>query len=164
MNEANPIDVYKGLREAALNAVSQGMQKPPAEHKDVYGMVIDIPQGVGYATLVAMTDDSTSMYVSNGGGIIGAGQKYPEVAKASRSLLVRAQHCLSTFVTESNDNLPPAETVRFHLLTESKNLCLDMNEDQFWGKATITGKHFPMVMAVQQLINVIQTATKQTSK
>lgn len=164
MNEPNPIDVYKKLRDAALNAVSHGLPKPPAEHSDVYGMVIDIPQGGGYATLVAMCDTSTSMYVSNGGGIIGAGQKYPEVAKASQSLLTSAQHCMTNFLTESNSNLPPVGTVRFHLLTESKHLCLDMTEDQFWGKTTITGKQFPMVMSVQQLIHAIQTATKQTIK
>lgn len=157
MNNPNPIDVYQGLRDMALNAMSQGMPKPPEEHGDVYGMVIDIPQGVGYATLIAMADSTTSMYLSNGGGIIGAGQKYPAVAKASQALLVRAQHCKNSFLEQSSNNLPPPGTVRFHLLTESGKSCLDITEDQFWGKTTITGKQFPMIMAVQQLIHAMQS-------
>jgi len=157
MNNKNPIDVYKGLRDQALNAVSLGMAKPPAEHSNVYGMVIDIPQGGGYVTLVAMGDGSTSMYVSNGGGIIGAGQKYPDVTKASQALLVRAQHCLNSFILEPSNNLPSAGIARFHVLTESGKLCLDITEDQFWGKTTITGKQFPMIMAVQQLIHALQS-------
>ncbi len=163
MNNRDPLEVYKELRDTALNAVSLGMQKPPAEHSDVYGMVIDIPQGGGYATLVAMADSSTSMYISNGGGIIGAGQ-HAEVAKASQSLLVRAQHCMSDFIAESTHNLPQAGTVRFHLLTEKQNLCLNISEDQFWGKTTLTGKQFPMIMAIQQLISTIQSAEKRATK
>lgn len=157
MNNPNPIDVYTGLRETALNG-AKGLPKPPAEHGDVYGMVVDIPQGGGYVTLVAMSDTSTSMYVSNGGGIIGAGEKHPAVAHASRAVLVRAQHCLNNFVAETSNNLPPSGIVRFHLLTESQKLCLDITEDQFWGKTTITGKQFPMIMAVQQLIHALQSA------
>jgi hypothetical protein len=164
MNKPNPIEVYQGLREQALNAVSLGLPKPPAEHNDVYGIVIDIPQGIGYVTIVAMCDASTSMYISNGGGIVGAGQKYPEVAKASQALLVRTQHCLKDFLSQTSNNLPAQGTVRFHILTESGNLGLDITEDQFWGKTTITGKQFPMVMAIQQLINAIQTASKKTTK
>lgn len=156
MNNPSPAERYRGLREMALNAVKEGISKPPESHADVYGMVIDIAQESAFVTLVCLTDDTTSMYVSTGGGIIGAGQKYPQVAKATQSLLACAQRSMKHFREETSTDLPPASTVRFHILTESQRLFLDIPEAQFWGKETITGLHFPMIMAAQQVINTLQ--------
>src|SRR3954453_20298545 len=79
-------DVYEGLRAQALGAVASGLAAPGAEHPQVWGVVIDIPKGADWATIVALGDGTTSMYTSSGGGVIGAGE-HEVVRKANEQLL-----------------------------------------------------------------------------
>jgi len=75
-----PADIYLDLRSRAL-----GWQK--AEHQqDIRGVITDLAYDEGLVTIVCLADDSTSMYTSRGGGIIGAGE-YDHVAAANRNLL-----------------------------------------------------------------------------
>lgn len=53
-------------------------------------MIIDIPAQGGCATLVALTDNTTSLYTSTGGGTIGAGG-HATVASATHALLASAE-------------------------------------------------------------------------
>jgi hypothetical protein len=85
---------YEGLRSTALSAVANGLQSPTDDHPDVSGLVVDIPVQEGFAAVVALTDNTTSMYTSVGGGTIGAGE-HQNVASATQALLssAQAQHC-----------------------------------------------------------------------
>ena len=88
---ASPETIYKGLRDIALSASqSGGLPLPPREHPDVFGVVIDIPASGGFATLVGLTDNTTSLYTSTGGGTIGAGT-HSAVATATHALLAAVQ-------------------------------------------------------------------------
>jgi len=81
--DANP---YESLRDLALHAVENGLPPPGDDHPDVSGVVVDIPSGAAFATVVALTDNTTSMYTSTGGGTIGAGE-HADVAAATHQLL-----------------------------------------------------------------------------
>jgi len=80
----------------ALGAVAKGLQSPGEDHPDVSGLVVDIPAEGGFATVVALTDDTTSMYMSTGGGTIGAGG-HQNVASTTQALLTAAQGQLGAF-------------------------------------------------------------------
>src|SRR6478672_7058058 len=88
---SSPEEVFTGLRAMALQATESGaLPAPPADHPDVCGVVVDIPASGGYATLVALTDNTTSLYTSTGGGTIGAGE-HAAVAAATHGLLTSVQ-------------------------------------------------------------------------
>jgi hypothetical protein len=143
---------YHDLRAMALSAVDRGvLPVPPAEHPDVWGVVIDIPRSGGTATLVALTDNTTSLYTSTGGGTIGAGE-HGAVAQASHRLLASVQRHLDAFTGTDDDGALPVEgSVRFHVLCPGAKRMTDVPEDAFWGRANhpLT----PVIAAAQGVIS-----------
>jgi len=115
--------------------------------------VLDIPAEDAYATAVALTDNTTSMYTSVGGGTIGAGE-HPRVAQATHRLLSLVQDHLGSFGGDDDGRLPPAGHVRDHLLTPSGNRYVDVPEDGFWGRAE--HEFMPVIAASQDLLSAIR--------
>ncbi|MGQ0826480.1 MAG: hypothetical protein ACT4OX_15865 [Actinomycetota bacterium] len=76
------------------------------------GVVIDMPRGNDYASLVALTDNTTSLYTSTGGGIIGAGE-HAAVAARTHALLAAIQRQLDRFDGPDDGSLPPPGATRF---------------------------------------------------
>ena len=149
-------DTYSLLRATALNAVALGLPAPPVAHPAVSGMVIDIPAGDGeYATLVAMGDDSTSLYTSTGAGRIGAGA-HPAVASATHRLLATAEALLGGIVEEASTDHPPAGCVRMFVLTPAGRRRADCPENAFWGRE----EHVltPLILAAQNVISELSKA------
>ena len=91
--------------------------------------------GQFYATIVALTDNTTSMYASGGGGTLGAGG-HANVASATQALLSAAQVQLGAFTRPSESDLPPPGWVRFHLLSRSGGRCEDVPAESFWGRVS----------------------------
>jgi hypothetical protein len=149
-------DIYHGLRTMALGSVEQGLALPSSEHADVSGMVVDIPSGGGFATVVALTDNTASMYTSAGGGTIGAGE-HQAVAEAVHGLLSVVQAQLGSFKRHDDGSLPPAGNVRFHVLTPSALRVEDVSEDSFWGRAP--SDLTPVIASVQNLVTAIREAS-----
>ena len=142
--------VYDDLRQVALGAVEAGLEPPPWEHPDVSGVVVDVPSDGEWMTLAALTDGTTSMYTSPGGGLLGAGT-IADVAAATERLLVAAQEQLDRFSEPDDGSHPDAGLVRFHLLRPDGRVRADVPEDAFWGRA----EHplMPVIAAVQQLVS-----------
>ena len=69
---------YEGLRTMALTEFGRTAAATDTDTDDdtLLGVVVDIPQRGGYATVVAMADGTTSMYTSTGGGVIGGGGRW----------------------------------------------------------------------------------------
>jgi len=130
--KATPHEVYSGLRSRAPGASNSGaLPAPPPDHPTVLGVVVDIPSKGGTATIVALTDNTTSLYTSTGGGTIGA---------------------------EGDDlSVPPAGIVRFHVLTVGGPLVADVPERTPWEG----GGHplLAVIAATQQVITAIRTST-----
>ncbi len=117
---------------------------------------MDIPAQGGFATVVALTDDTTSMYTSVGGGTIGAGE-HPEVAELTHRLLRVVQAHLGLFGGGEDRSLPPLGSVRLHLLTPSGGRLADLPEDSFWGRAP--HELMPVIASIQDLITAIRELT-----
>lgn len=68
-------EASRGLRERALAvaALELGLA-PTAARPRVWGVVMETGHAEGGATLVVFAEGTTSLYFSNGGGIIGAGE------------------------------------------------------------------------------------------
>lgn len=141
-----------------MGAVAAGLTAPPDEHPDVSGIIIDIPSSGGFVSVVVLTDDTTSMYTSVGGGIIGAGAHAP-VAEANRHLLAVVQAHLGLFKSRSDDSLPKPGLVRFHVLGRSMRRGADVGESVFWGQ--VEDPLTPVVASVQDLITALTKTSPQ---
>jgi len=137
----------------ALDAVSGGLPPPSPGHPDVSGAVVDVAAQGGFATLTALTDGTTSLYTSGGGGTIGAGS-HAAVAQATENLLSVLQAHLDAFQRPDDGSLPEAGMVRFHVLTPSGTRFEDVPEDSFWGRAP--HELLPVIAATQQLITAVR--------
>ena len=73
-----------GLRELFLNGAEEDLGTKFPETPWLVVMETGVPGG-SY-TVVSLHDGTTSIYFSNGGGIIGAGQ-HPDVAALSQSIV-----------------------------------------------------------------------------
>ena len=97
--------MYSGLRQQILQLT------PDKLEDEVEGPIVALLMETGYpeavATLVAVADGTTSLYFSNGGGVIGAGE-HPPVADASRRWLGEAASVLPQ-LSRLTDPSPPAE-------------------------------------------------------
>jgi hypothetical protein len=146
-------NAYHDLRSLALGAVAKGLPAPAADHPDVSGVVVDIPSQDAFATVVGLTDNTTSMYTSTGGGTIGAGE-HAAVAAATHQLLTTIQAHLDSFDDEDDGSLPPAGSVRFHVLAPTGTHRKDVPEDSFWGR--VPHDLAPVIGATQELISALR--------
>lgn len=154
--DQSPYEAYTRLRTMALDAVTHGLPSPTRYHPDVSGLVVDVPAQGGWASLVAMTDGTTSLYTSVGGGTIGAGAHAP-VAVATRRLLSAVQADLDGFLGWSDQELPPPGTVRLHVLSPSIPRTTDVPEAAFWGEVDHPLR--PVIVAVHDVLTAVRTAS-----
>ncbi len=134
--------IWKRLRE-------QGVE-PPAEVEDaIFGVVGDVGMSGNCVTVFGMSDGSSSLYTSTGGGVIGAGSK-EHVRKASRRLIeVAGQHAKDLpYVTEFPE--PAPGNLRFSLLSARGVRAIEAGENE-----VTTTQHplFPVFAAWNDLVS-----------
>lgn len=93
MTAHEPAEVYVGLRRQALAVTREQLDPETASEGQVLGMLMETGYPEAVATLVGLADGTTSMYFSNGGGMIGAGQ-HEDVAAATRRWLELGEQSL----------------------------------------------------------------------
>lgn len=92
-----------------------GISRATYPHK-AWGVVMEAGTDGGFYTLVTLADGSTSLYFSNGGGIIGAGEHEP-VRKASQAFIALADDWIGS-ATPAGSYPPPAiGQTTFYFLT-----------------------------------------------
>lgn len=98
-----------------LNPSEIGLSKKSFGHP-VWGMVMETGFPEGSFTLVAIADGTTSLYFSNGGGIIGGGE-HEAVREVSGYYLTGAQHFYKKGNEVSKFPAPSNGEVKFYFLT-----------------------------------------------
>ena len=100
----------------SLDPATVGLH-PSAELPRVWGALMEMGFPDGAATIVTLADGTTSLYTSEGGGVIGGGE-HPPVAAASRQFLVEAEATETGLspAESANVDLPPAGIVSFVVL------------------------------------------------
>lgn len=103
------------LRDEALKhtAADFGLE-PDDQHPRVWGVLMETGYPKAVATLVTFAEGSTSLYFSNGGGIIGAGEHLP-VRDASKQLLMIADRFFDEFEPAAETPMPDLGRVRFYV-------------------------------------------------
>ncbi|MDH4048475.1 MAG: hypothetical protein OEV63_10115 [Gammaproteobacteria bacterium] len=119
-----PSNVYLELRGQALAQTQSSLRVSD----NTIGVLMETGYPGAIATLIALVDGSASLYFSNGGGIIGAGQ-HQGPAAAARSLVVTAAENLSKFTPTTEFPLPTLGRTRFFVITAQGVLTAEAAED-----------------------------------
>ena len=141
------------LREGVLTR--QMLVGLPPKPGAVRGVVMDWNLGEGVATLVAIDDGTVSLYMGEGGGILGAGSK-PAVARAALRFLAEADRARDDFGTPTNGALPGRDSVTFYVLTDTATLAAPPIGAGASGGSSALG---PLNEAAQALIMEIRKAS-----
>ncbi len=83
----------------------------------VFAVLMETGYPGAVASLVAVADGTTSLYFSNGGGIIGAGA-YPQVRDEALAFLEAAKAHLPALAPAGDTPLPREGRTRFTLVSE----------------------------------------------
>jgi hypothetical protein len=129
MEKLDPVAMSKKLRDQALSVTAQDLNLEPIEARPhVWGALMELGYPGAVATLVAFADGSTSLYISTGGGMIGAGQDKEVREEGDRFLAVAEQH-IADFEPAENETPPPQRgQVRFYVRTFQSTLTAQVEE------------------------------------
>lgn len=112
---SEPAEIYLGLRNQVLSQWASDVTPLESTTKSL-ALLMETGYPSAVATLVAIADGTTSLYFSNGGGIIGSGED-ETVRAAALSLLTKAGEFTTAMQPADSFPLPPRGSVRFHLIT-----------------------------------------------
>ena len=117
MSQSPAGEVYADLRSQVLMLDPEVIGVVSStELPNVWGCVMECTFPGALMTFVCLADGTTSLYLSIGGGIIGAGQ-HKNVAAAGRQLLKMAQSAADRMENARSYPSPEDGQVRFYLLT-----------------------------------------------
>jgi hypothetical protein len=114
-DEKKPDNPYSALRQQALDAAPSMVDADwfPGEP---FGILMETGYQKAIVTLVSLADGTTSLYFSNGGGVIGAG-RYESISGASKRFVGAARAYVNEFEHTSVYPSPEIGEVRFYVLT-----------------------------------------------
>jgi hypothetical protein len=122
-------DAYSALRHQALSTqrTEVGIPAPPPE-APVWGILMETGYPEATATLLALSDGTTSLYLSSGGGVIG-GHAHQSVRQANAALLETANQYYEHLKPSESFPLPATGQAFFYVLTDSGVLSGGGRED-----------------------------------
>jgi hypothetical protein len=110
-------EAFQRLRQQLLTATPDMFGIEPSERfPNVWAAVMELGLAGGIASVVCVSDTTTSMYTSTGGGMIGAG-KHEAVVEANHRFLDAAERSLSLLMSVVVLPAPDQDTVRFNVMT-----------------------------------------------
>jgi hypothetical protein len=109
--------VYTDLRNKALS-VSRKALGLPASPAPVAALM-DIGADGYTITTVAFEDGTASIYLSNGGGFIGGGQRHETIKNAALDMLKAAERTSKAMTPVKSHPLPDAGHTSFFVVTDS---------------------------------------------
>jgi hypothetical protein len=118
-SEAGASDAFQGLRQKLVSADPASFGISPSErYPNVWAALLELAMAGGIASIVCVSDGTTSMYTSTGGGMIGAGT-HAAVAQANGRFLDEAERSLGLLTPVDVLPLPEPSEARFNVLTFS---------------------------------------------
>jgi hypothetical protein len=129
MAEREIVHVYTALRGQALGFGPVEIKAPPVvDGGRVLGVVMDLGYDAAVVSIVGLADGTASMYISNGGGMIGLGDNPPVAAAAKRWVAVA--EAAPGLEELEGDSLPAEGEVRFNVLTTAAPLVAEAPESE----------------------------------
>jgi len=126
--KSRPAEIARGMREQALSLTAADLNLQPIEARPhVWGAIMELGYAQAVASLCAFADGTVSLYISTGGGIIGAGEQPAVREQAERFLTIMETH-VADF--ERVDDTPPPipGRVRFYVRTFQATLTAEADE------------------------------------
>ena len=105
-------DIGKGLRAMVLGLTADKVEARPS---GVFGVVMDWDLGNALATLVALADGGTSLYLPQGGFL--GGHAHPKIREAGQMFLTVAERFVDEFPVTTDFPTPAPKRARFYVLT-----------------------------------------------
>lgn len=121
-------DAYVGLRNMILTTKPQNFDATGQLH--VHGILMETGHDKAVVTLVAIDDDTISLYFSGGGGILGLGA-HEGPRTVARAWLQMASQFVNALKPACNTPLPTKAMTRFYLLTNKGIFTTEAREADF---------------------------------
>lgn len=151
-------DVYSGLRDQVLSVKPSDIGVAPTSSLPVvWGVVMETGFPEAVVTLVSLADRTTSLYCSNGGGVIGAGE-HATVAAATAGFISLANEFHSQTEPTKTFPLPAIGRVRFYLLTFAGVLTAEADEQDL---GNMRHKLSPLFHKGHEVIGNVRLSTEQ---
>jgi hypothetical protein len=128
-------ETYSALRRRALSIqrTDIGIPEPPPE-APVWGVLMETGYPGATATLLALGDGTTSLYLSTGGGVIG-GHAHQNVREANAEFVETANRYYEHMTPTDSFPLPAEGHTHFYALTDSGVLSgVGRDEDLGFGR------------------------------
>jgi hypothetical protein len=123
-----PAQVYTNLRNQVLKLVPQEVGiVPSGEIPSVWGVLMETGYPEAVATLVSLSDGTTSLYFGNGGGMIGGGEQ-AAVAEATKSFVAGSEQFVQHMMPTKSFPLPAVGRVKFYIMTFSGAFTAEADE------------------------------------
>jgi hypothetical protein len=155
---AEPAEIYAKLRNQIfkLNPKEVGILQTRGT-PNVWGLLIETGYPEAVVTLVSLADGTTSLYFSNGGGMIGGGE-HATVARSTKAFIAAAEKYYRQMDLTEAFPLLTVGRVRFYVLTFSGVLTLDVDENKLGD-----GKHAlsPLFYSGQDVIAQFRAVQEQ---
>lgn len=153
----DPKDVIRRLREQAfqVNASDLELSSTP-RLPQVWGAIMELGYPTGIVTLLSFAEGTTSLYFSNGGGVVGAGERESVRLMAEEFLDVVEAHVASMGPVEDTPT-PRIGRVRFYARTFEGTLGAEATEDQLAKDHPLS----PLFRAGHAVITAIRESTER---
>ncbi len=109
---------YMEMRKMAFSAKADQIGLEDIAEDKVYGMITEMAMNPGSASVISFLTGDTSLYLSSGGGFIGAGQ-HEEVREMVTQKVDGFQKYLSKAKKIDEPKLPEEGKVNFNFLTKN---------------------------------------------
>lgn len=157
--EYKAADVYLGLRRQVFDLPKKG--GGPFGCGDRLAALMETGLDDACYTLVAVSDGSASLYFSNGGGVIGAGQRKAGAAKA-KEFLSLSKEFDSRLERVSEYPVPKPGMTRFYVVkTDGSVLSGEFKEDDLGNGRSLLS---PLFHKGHELITVIRLIDERKSE
>ena len=133
---------YPGLRQMSFDIDMEKLNIAfESDELRVYGVIAEWDMGSATVTMVAFITGDTSLYLSSGGGFIGAG-KHQDVSEMVFDFVNLSNTMLELASQDDSTDLPGTEEIHFHFKTNKgkylirdtmENMNTDSDNAQFFG-------------------------------
>jgi hypothetical protein len=152
---------YHDLRDQVLHVSRDKVGIPaPSNKGEVWGFLMDWGIDLGTTTVLAMSDGSASIYLSNGGGFMG-GQGSPPIRDAAIKAVGIANKLKTQARPTSTYPLPKQGEIFFYLLTDDGVLRMTTSEQEMAKKSSPLSELGDAVQGVITQYRLLSKANKQ---
>lgn len=143
------VEIYSELRHRVLSLTQEDL--------NVDTPILAVLMETGYeeavATVVSVADGASSIYFSNGGGLVGAGE-HKKVQKSSLALITKASNFIDKLSLTESYPLPRRGYTRFYIVTTSGIYTEEVREETLGSRKHLLS---PLFFQGHELLYYIQT-------